>query len=99
LIIIIFLKKKKIIILSEDRNDGLILKDKINDKNIEIFNLSEEDSFKLIFNANGGISSNSSFCWWSIFLSENRNWIMPFQWLKKETIFDNNLQIDKTLVI
>mgnify|MGYP005646322849 CR=1 FL=1 len=94
-----FFNKKKIFILGENKNDSLILKDKIDNKNIEIANLSEEDSFKLIFNAKGGISSNSSFCWWSIFLSENRNWIMPFQWLKKETIFDKNLQIDKTLVV
>ena len=61
--------------------------------------LSEVDSFGLIFNAKGGISSNSSFCWWAIYLSENRNWIMPYQWLKKENIFDKNLQIKNTLII
>jgi len=94
-----FFKKKKIIILSENKNDGLSLKDKLNDKSIEVFSESEVDSFGLIFNAKGGISSNSSFCWWSIFLSQHRNWIMPYQWLRKETIFEKNLEIDKTLII
>ncbi len=94
-----FFKKKKILILTENKSDGLELKAKLNDNNIEIICLPEVESFGLIFNAKGGISSNSSFCWWAIYLSENRNWIMPYQWLKKETIFDKNLQIKNTLVI
>ena len=61
--------------------------------------LPEVEAFGLIYNARGGISSNSSFCWWAIYLSDNRNWIMPYQWLKNESIFDKNLQIKKTLVI
>ena len=94
-----FFKKKKIIILSENKNDGLILKNKLNSSDIEIMCLPEVEAFSLIYNAKGGISSNSSFCWWAIYLSNNRNWIMPYQWLKNESIFDKNLQIKKTLVV
>lgn len=94
-----FFKKKKIFILSEDTNEALQLKKKINSNNIEVISGSEVESFAIIFNAKGGISSNSSFCWWSIFLSKNRNWIMPYKWLKKESIFDKNLQINKTLIV
>ena len=94
-----FFKKKKIIILSENKNDGLILKDKLENNDIEVMCLPEVEAFGLIYNARGGISSNSSFCWWAIYLSDNRNWIMPYQWLKNESIFDKNLQIKKTLVI
>ena len=66
---------------------------------IQILELSETDSFRLIFNANGGVASNSTFCWWPIYLSKNTNWIFPKFILKNKSIFDSNLYIKNTKII
>ncbi len=66
---------------------------------IEILELSEIDSFRLMFNANGGVASNSTFCWWPVYLSKNSNWIFPKFILKDKNIFDLNLYIKHTKII
>jgi len=66
---------------------------------IEILELNELESFKLIFNANGGVASNSTFCWWPVYLSKNTNWTFPKFTLKDKSIFDLNLYIKQTKII
>jgi len=91
-------KDKKIYIISEEEEDAINLKKKIK-LDIEYYKCNDLEAFSIIYNAMGGISSNSTFCWWAIFLSESRNWLMPYQWLKKNNIIDSNLAIPKTILI
>jgi hypothetical protein len=91
-------KDKKIYIISEEEEDAINLKKKIK-LDIEYYKCNDLEAFSIIYNAVGGIASNSTFCWWAIFLSESRNWLMPFQWLKKINIIDSKLAIPKTILI
>ena len=77
-----FFDDKKIYLLSSDENEATDFLKKTNIK-AEFLDINEFDAFNLILNASGGIASNSTFCWWSIFLSMNRNWVFPYRWLKK----------------
>jgi hypothetical protein len=91
-------KDKKIYIISEEEEDAINLKKKIK-LDIEYYKCNDLEAFSIIYNALGGIASNSTFCWWAIFLSESRNWLMPYQWLKTLNIIDSNLAIPKTILI
>lgn len=91
-------KDKKIYIISEEEEDAINLKKKIK-LDLEYYKCSDLEAFSIIYNAMGGIASNSTFCWWAIFLSESRNWLMPYQWLKKINIVDSKLAIPKTILI
>jgi hypothetical protein len=91
-------KDKKIYIISEEEEDAINFKKKIK-LDIEYYKCSDLEAFSIIYNAIGGIASNSTFCWWAIFLSESRNWLMPYQWLKKINIIDSKLAIPKTILI
>jgi hypothetical protein len=91
-------KDKKIYIISEDEGDALNLKKKTK-INLEYYKCSDLEAFSIIYNSSGGIASNSTFCWWAIFLSESRNWLMPYQWLKKSNIIDSKLAIPQTILI
>ena len=66
---------------------------------IEFIKLNEFDAFRLLYNAKGGVASNSTFCWWPIYLSKNLNWIFPKFFLKKKTIYKQNLYIKDTTVM
>jgi hypothetical protein len=89
---------KVIYILSSDTEDALNFKKKLN-LNVEFLNVSDAEAFSIIYNASGGIASNSTFCWWAIFLSETRNWFFPYSWLKKKNIINQNLNIKNTILI
>ena len=92
-----FFDDKKIYLLSSDENEAIGFLKKTNIK-AEFLNTNEFDAFNLILNASGGIASNSTFCWWSIFLSKNRNWVFPYRWLKKKNIFEHNLNIEGVII-
>lgn len=66
---------------------------------IEFVELDEPSAYKLIYNAKGGVASNSTFCWWPVYLSKNSNWVFPKFILKKKTIYKKNLYIEKTKII
>ena len=66
---------------------------------ITFLHLNQIDSFRFLYNAKGGIASNSTFCWWQIFLSKNKNWIFPKMWLKNSTIYSENLYIPGTKIL
>jgi len=91
-------KEKPIYVLCEDETyaKNFIKKNKINAKFVQS---DEMISFRVILHASGGISSNSTFCWWAVFLSKSRNWIFPYRWLNKKNIIDHNLHISKTIII
>jgi len=91
-------KDKTIYILSSDKNDSLSFIKKIN-LNAKLIDCDDKEAFSIIYNASGGIASNSTFCWWAIFLSECRNWFLPYRWLKKRNIIDHNLNIKNTILI
>ena len=76
------LKKFPIFVLTDDEEQAeqIIKKTK---QQITILNTSDIEAFSIILNSEGGIASNSTFCWWPIFLSKNKNWYMPKKWLKK----------------
>jgi hypothetical protein len=93
-----FFRDKKLYIISEDEEHAVNLKNKIKFDS-EYYKCDALEAFNVIYNACGGISSNSTFCWWPIFLSENRNWFMPHQWLKAINIIDHNLALPKTIII
>jgi hypothetical protein len=90
-------KDKKIYVLSPIKKDALKF---IKDMNLDAsyVDTNEETAFNIIFNSSGGIASNSTYCWWAINMSNCKNWIMPFQWLRNINIFDHNLSIRNTIV-
>ena len=89
---------KPIYILSSNKEDALnfIKKTKAN---VEFIDCEDIEAFAIIYNASGGIASNSTFCWWAIFLSDCRNWLFPYRWLKKKNIIEHNLNIKNTILI
>jgi hypothetical protein len=89
---------KKIYVLSNNKKDTLNIINKAKVE-IEFVECNDLEAFGIIYNASGGIASNSTFCWWPIYLSECRNWLVPFQWLKKKNIIEHNLQIKNTILI
>lgn len=91
-------KNKEILLLSPNKEEALEFAENTKIK-ATYADVDEEEAFSLIFNASGGIASNSTFCWWAIYLSKQRNWILPFQWLKKIDIFKHNLQIKNTIIL
>ena len=88
---------KPIYVLSHDKD---IAKKFIKDTgvNAKLIECNEYTAFNIIKNASGGIASNSTFCWWAIFISQSRNWILPYKWLAKKNIFKHNLQIEGTII-
>jgi hypothetical protein len=88
---------KKIYILSANKNDALNFKNKLNIKT-EYVECSDAEAFNIIHNSSGGLASNSTFCWWAIYLSNNRNWIFPYQWMRKVNIIDSELNIQGTII-
>jgi len=91
-------KDKTIYILSSNKDDALSFI-KNNNLNAKFIDCEDKEAFSIIYNASGGIASNSTFCWWAIFLSECRNWFLPYRWLKKRNIIDHNLNIKNTILI
>jgi len=89
---------KPIYILSAEKDEAVNLSKKINSKS-EYIDCNEIEAFNIIYNASGGIASNSTFCWWPIFLSESRNWFFPYKYRKKKNIFELNLAINNTIII
>ena len=92
------LKKFPIFALTDDNDQAeqIIKKTK---QNIKILDTSDIEAFSIILNSEGGIASNSTFCWWPIFLSKNKNWFMPKKWLKNKNIFKANMYISGTSII
>ena len=66
-------KDEKIYCLTDDINSMTKILKKINRKNLKLMNLNELDAFKLIINSEGGIASNSTFCWWVHFYLKKKN--------------------------
>ena len=94
-----YFNDKIIYCISDDQNNLDKLLEQLKLKNAFKLDLSELDAFRLIYNSSGGIASNSTFCWWPIFLSNNTNWIFPKLWLKNRSLFNENLHIKNTLVL
>ncbi len=92
------LKKYPVFVLTDDNEQAeqIIKKTK---QEIKILNTSDLEAFSIILNSDGGIASNSTFCWWPIFLSKNKNWYMPKKWLKNKDIFEANMYISGTNII
>ena len=93
-----FFKNKKVFALTDDLNEFNSTIKKSNNE-IEIFNGNEKEAFNLIFFSKGGILSNSTFCWWPVFLSNKKNIIQPYNWLKSSNLFDAKLNLSSSLVI
>jgi len=66
-----FFKNKKLFVLADDLNEFYLKIKKFN-IDIEIFSGNEKEAFNLIFFSKGGILSNSTFCWWPVFLSKKK---------------------------
>ena len=66
------------------------------DPKIEPIECNYIDAFNIIYNSKGGITSNSTFSWWPIFLSKNNNWVFPKKWLRNKNIYQANLFIPGT---
>ena len=94
-----YFKDKILYCVSDDHENLNKLLNELKLKNAIKLNLSELDTFKLIYNSSGGIASNSTFCWWPIFLSKNTNWVFPNSWLKGKSIVNENLNIENTLIV
>ncbi len=92
------LEKYPIFVLTDDYEQAELIIKKTKRK-IKILNTNDIEAFSIIFNSEGGIASNSTFCWWPIFLSKNRNWFMPKKWLKNKDIFQANMYISGTNII
>ena len=92
------LKKYPIYVLTDDKEQAeqIIKKTK---QQITILDTSDIEAFSIILNSEGGIASNSTFCWWPIFLSKNKNWYMPKKWLKNKDIFEANMYISGINII
>ena len=95
----IYFKDKIIYCISDDKIKLEKLLIELNLNNTLKLDLSELEAFKLILNSNGGIASNSTFCWWGVYLSNNKNWVFPKNWLKNRSIYRENLHIKNTLVL
>ena len=91
--------KKKIFIISEHLSDAIELKNYIDHKEIEIFEGNEIETFNFIINSKGGVVSNSTFCWWPAFLSENSTWIASNIWLKNTNFIDYGLKTEKIFIM
>lgn len=89
----------KIYCLTDDEKNLNEILEKLDNDNLKILNLSELDAFRTIVNSEGGIASNSTFCWWAAFLSKKKNWIFPKKWLKNKKLINQNLFIEGTLIL
>jgi hypothetical protein len=94
-----FFRGEKIYCLSDDNNKLELLVNELNLEKVFVPNLSELDAFKLIYNSDGGVASNSTFCWWAAYMSNNKNWVFPKQYIKNKTLISENLYIDDTLLL
>ena len=94
-----FFRDEKIYCLSDDNKRLKLLVKELDLEKSIIPNLNELDTFKLICNSNGGIASNSTFCWWGAHISNNKNWVFPKRWLQNKTLVGENLHIDDTLLL
>ncbi len=92
-----YFTNKKTYLLTTDISD--FDKNFLIENKIEFLNLDEKEAFVAILYAKGGIASNSTFSWWPIYLSQNKNWVFPFNWLKKKNIFNANLHIPGTIIL
>lgn len=91
-------KHKKIFLVSEHNEDANTLKDFLSEENVEIFHGDEVETFRFILNAKGGIISNSTFCWWPVFLSKSKDWISSNYWRKNQNFINSGALIDKVLI-
>ena len=75
---------------------NVILK-KINNNKIKFLDLNEYDSFSTIINSNGGIASNSTFCWWGIYINLIKNpknkFLFPEEWMKNINYSSSKVKI------
>lgn len=94
-------KNYKIIALSDDdKNLNKMLNKILIKKNIiKLKNIDTMNAFKIIVGCSGGISSNSTFCWWGSHLSKKKNWVYPEHWLKAIKTKDANLAISKNKIL
>ena len=94
-----FYQDKPIYCIADDNKNLDILLNNLNFRNTYKLELNELDAFNLIYNSQGGVASNSTFCWWAVYLSNKRNWIFPKSWLKNKNLLDEHLLIENTLVL
>jgi len=70
---------------------------KINNNKIKYLDLNEYDSFSSIINSNGGIASNSTFCWWGIYINliknSNNKFLFPEVWMKNINYSSSKVRI------
>ena len=95
-----FFEDKKIFILAEDVNDAEKLRKFIGDNSIEIFENDELATFNFIYNSNGGIISNSTFCWWPVYFSEKKKvWISSNYWTNKRKFIESDVYLEDILIL
>ena len=95
-----FFEDKKIFILAEDVNDAEKLRKFIGDNSIEIFENDELATFNFIYNSNGGIISNSTFCWWAFYFYEKKKvWISSNYWTNKRKFIESDVYLEDILIL
>ena len=94
-------KNNQIIALSDDNENLNKMLSKISIKKniIKLKNINTMHAFKIIVGSSGGISSNSTFCWWGSYLSKKKNWVFPEYWLKTIKTINANLAISKNKIL
>ena len=72
----------------------------IGDNSIEIFENDELATFNFIYNSNGGIISNSTFCWWPVYFSEKKKvWISSNYWTNKRKFIESDVYLEDILIL
>jgi len=90
------------IIAIGDKDHAQNILKKINNKNITYLNLDEFNSFSTIINSCGGIASNSTFCWWGIYINLRKNklpFVFPKTWMKNILYQNSKIKILNTISI
>ena len=85
------------IIAIGDENHTLYMIKQLKNSNITYYEMSEFDAFSSIINSSGGIASNSTFCWWGIYLSlklGKNKFIFPEKWMPGIQFSSSSLYID-----
>jgi hypothetical protein len=69
--------------LGDKMHAETIIKNINTKKKITFLDLNELDSMRTIINAKGGMASNSTFCWWGVYLNANKKkFVMPEKWMQ-----------------
>jgi hypothetical protein len=69
--------------LGDKKHANKIINQSIFKNYIKFINLNEFESLRTIIQASGGIASNSTFCWWGIYLNpKKKKFVMPEKWMK-----------------